>query len=129
MVRELELQASLRRDEYKTRSDPRSSITGPASIEVGEPASKHRAELDRKWSEEAEPKATAKTRRRVPPPSPRAPADRIVTKWYFWVTVGAIVASAAAVTAIAIRASRDDEPDALSLEPGPRSMGPTLLRF
>lgn len=96
---------------------------------AGEPESKHRAELDRKWSEEAEPKATAKKRRAVPPPSPRAPADRIVTKWYFWVTVGAIVASAAAVTAIAIRASRDDEPDALSLEPGPRSMGPTLLRF
>jgi hypothetical protein len=94
----------------------------------GEPKSSHRAELDRKWAEPA-PAASPKKRRSVPPPGPRPREDRIVTKWYFWVTVGAIVASAAAVTAIAIRAARDDEPDALGLEAGPRSMGATLLRF
>lgn len=96
---------------------------------ASEPKSQHRAELDRKWAGEPKAAASPKKRRTVPPPSPRAREDRIVTKWYFWVTVGAIVASAAAVTAIAIRAARDDEPDALGLEAGPRSMGATLLRF
>ena len=98
---------------------------------AGEPKSQHRAELDRKWADEqGKASSSQKTKRRVaPPPPPRAREDRIVTKWYFWVTVGAIVASAAAVTAIAIRASRDDEPDALGLEAAPRPMGPALLRF
>ena len=95
-----------------------------------EPASTHREELDakRQSSSKAGTTSPRKKRRTVEPPPPRRDDDRIVTKWYFWVTVGAIVASAAAVTGIAIKAARDDEPDALGLSPRP-SMGPTLLRF
>ncbi len=94
----------------------------------GEPASTHREELDAKRQPKAGTTSPRKSRRAVEPPPPRRDGDRIVTKWYFWVTVGAIVASAAAVTGIAIKAARDDEPDALGLQPRP-SMGPTLLRF
>lgn len=95
-----------------------------------EPESTHREELDAKRKPESKAGRTSPRdkRRSVEPPPPRTDDDRIVTKWYFWVTVGAIVASAAAVTGIAIRAARDDEPDALGLQPA-RQMGPTLLRF
>lgn len=92
-----------------------------------EPASTHREELDERWAPKPPPKPEPKPE---PPPVQSPPSDRIVNKWYFWVTVGAIVASAAAVTTIAIRASRDDQPDALdslSLDPGRRGLG--VLRF
>jgi hypothetical protein len=96
----------------------------------GEPKSTHRGELDAKHkAASTSPRPTPPKRRTVEPPPPRGDDERIVTKWYFWVTVGAIVASAAAVTAIAIKAARDDEPDALGLVSAPRPMGPTLLRF
>jgi hypothetical protein len=94
---------------------------------VDEPASTHRAELDPRWEPPA-PKQAA-----PPPetlPEPVGEPDRIVTKWYFWVTVGAIAASAAAVTAIAIKAARDDQPDALeALAPAPAPRGFGALRF
>lgn len=93
-----------------------------------EPASTHREELDPRW-EPPKPKQPEPTPEPEPEPLPPE-GDRIVTKWYFWVTVGAIAASAAAVTAIAIKATRDDEPDALdalSLDPAPRGLG--TLRF
>jgi tetratricopeptide (TPR) repeat protein len=92
-----------------------------------EPASTHRDELDPRWEPPA-PKEPAPT----PEPQPELQPDggRIVTKWYFWVTVGAIAASAAAVTAIAIRAARDDQPDALdSFTQAPASRGFGALRF
>jgi hypothetical protein len=95
---------------------------------AGEPKSTHREALDEKWSQGAKPSPKKKSRAVLPPPSRRSD-DRIVTKWYFWVTVGAIVASAAAVTGIAIRAARDDEPDALGLSPAPGPIGPSILRF
>jgi hypothetical protein len=76
-----------------------------------EGASKHRAALDQKRSPskppETKPPVVAQ------PPAKVAGDDRIVKKWYFWVTLGAIAGAAAAVTAIAIKASRDDKPDAL----------------
>jgi tetratricopeptide (TPR) repeat protein len=92
-----------------------------------EPASTHRDELDPRW----EPPAPKKAAPVEPPPEPPpAEPDRIVTKWYFWVTVGAIAASAAAVTAIAIKAARDDQPDALdALAPAPSARGFGALRF
>lgn len=91
-----------------------------------EPKSTHRAELDPRWEPPAPKKATPPE----PPPEPLPEPDRIVTKWYFWVTVGAIAASAAAVTAIAIKAARDDQPDALDgLAPAPASRGFGALRF
>lgn len=93
-----------------------------------EPASTHRAAFDAK--------------RAVPPPVVAAPPpvepdttqpqDRIVRKWYFWVTIGAIVASAGAITGIAIKAARTEQKDALdgaSAASGPLSTGPALLRF
>ncbi|MCA9651894.1 MAG: hypothetical protein H6712_28690 [Myxococcales bacterium] len=91
-----------------------------------EPESTHRKELDERWAPKPKPKAE-------PTPEPKPldgpKPDRIVTKWYFWVTVGAIVASAAAVTAIAIRAAKDDQPDALGLQAAPPPRGPGVLRF
>lgn len=94
-----------------------------------EPKSTHRAELDPRWEPPAPKKATPPPEL---PPEPVPEPDRIVTKWYFWVTVGAIAASAAAVTAIAIKAARDDQPDALdasALAPAPASRGFGALRF
>lgn len=96
-----------------------------------EPKSTHRAELDPRWEPPA-PKKVAPPPE--PPPEPVDEPDRIVTKWYFWVTVGAIAASAAAVTAIAIKAARDDQPDALdasagALAPAPASRSFGALRF
>jgi hypothetical protein len=35
--------------------------------------------------------------------------ERIIKKWYFWVTVIAIAASGAAITAIAVDAARDEQ--------------------
>jgi hypothetical protein len=94
---------------------------------AGEPASTHRKELDRRWSSKRGAKKTKATQ------APDAPADakddRIVRKWYFWVTVAAIVASAAAVTGIAVKAARDERGDALDLQRGPTLTGPPLLRF
>ncbi|MCX4240055.1 hypothetical protein [Paraliomyxa miuraensis] len=92
-----------------------------------EPASTHREELDPRWEPPPpKPDPTPEPEPEPPPPTP----ERIVTKWYFWVTVGAIAASAAAVAAIAIKAARDDQPDALdafTATPGSRGMG--ALRF
>jgi len=76
-----------------------------------EGASTHRAALDQKWTPAKPPEAKPTVR---PQPATKvAGDDRIVKKWYFWVTLGAIAGAAAAVTAIAIKASRDDKPDAL----------------
>lgn len=92
-----------------------------------EPASTHREELDHEWAPAAGPDE-ARAPRPVPPPAkPRD--ERIIRKWYFWVTVAAIVASAAAITGIAIKASRDDKGDALDLTRDQGPLGPTLLRF
>lgn len=97
-----------------------------------EPASTHRAEFDRRWA----PPVPAEQLK--PAPRPKAdpvidePKDeRIVTKWYFWVTVAAIAASAGAVTGIAIKAARDERSDALDASAlGPaRMLGPTSIRF
>ncbi|MEX1363068.1 MAG: hypothetical protein AB1Z98_08075 [Nannocystaceae bacterium] len=92
-----------------------------------EPESTHREALDERWNPKpkVQPDPTPE-----PAPVDVPPPERIVTKWYFWVTVGAIAASAAAVTAIAIRAARDDQGDALdSLTRAPPPRGPGVLRF
>jgi hypothetical protein len=94
-----------------------------------EPPSTHRDELDDERAGAKAAKKKAAKKPDVAPPRSAAGRDRIITKWYFWVTIGAIVASAAAVTGIAIKAARDDEPDALGLSLEPRPMGPTILRF
>ncbi len=99
-----------------------------------EPASTHRAELDGQWTPPAPPEQLR------PVPRPKADPtlddtkdDRIITKWYFWVTVAAIAASAGAVAGIAIRAARDERDDALdasALGPmRPGLGGPAVIRF
>lgn len=94
-----------------------------------EPPSTHRPDLDARWAP-TEPPRKAAPKPAVEPEPVDARPERIVTKWYFWVTVAAIVASAAAVTGIAIKAARDDKGDALDLELGPmRPQGPAVLRF
>lgn len=98
------LRASTERDLARVRERARGVVPD-------EGASTHRAELDRAWAGPP-PKKTAKTKS-TPIAGPAPADDRIVKKWYFWVTIGAIVASAAAVTGIAIKAARDDKPDAL----------------
>lgn len=94
---------------------------------AGEPASTHREELDAAWAPKKK-KANNKPKKKVAVAPVDEPDDRVIDKWYFWVTLGAIVASAAAVTGIAIRASRQDQPDALGLQRAPTT-GPTMLRF
>lgn len=80
-------------------------------VVADEGKSTHREELDRSWKQ-PEPQKTARAKpRQLPAEAPKD--DRIVKKWYFWVTIGAIVASAAAVTGVAIKAARDDKPDSL----------------
>jgi hypothetical protein len=91
-----------------------------------EPASTHREELDATWGPKTK-KAPSKKRPKAA--APTAAEDRIVRKWYFWVTVAAIVASAAAVTGIAIKAARDERRDALDLVRKPSITGPAILRF
>ena len=79
-------------------------------------------------SEPPAPRAEPKTRPSEDVPPPRR--DRIVTKWYFWVTVTAIVASAAAITGIAIKAARTGRDDALDAQAIQRApAGIAVLRF
>jgi hypothetical protein len=92
-----------------------------------EGASTHRGELDQKWVTPATgPRSPRAQPKQLPKDAPRD--DRIVKKWYFWVTIGAIAASAAAVTAIAIKAARDDKPDALDRR-ATFGIGAGMLRF
>lgn len=92
-----------------------------------EPASSHRDEFARERTTEPEP---APPRPEPTSPAPTGPEDRLVKKWYFWVTLVAIAASAAAVTGIAIKAATTEQSDALGLgRAGPASMGPALFRF
>ncbi len=85
-----------------------------------EPASEHREALD-----QARVARLEALRPKPPPPSepappPAPPRERVVTKWYFWVTVAAIAASAAAITGIAIQAAREEQADDLSGAGGER---------
>lgn len=81
-----------------------------------EPASTQRAELD----------AQRAARDLVKPPPPKLdkapvkapPRERIVKKWYFWVTILAIAASGAAITGIAIKAANDERKDSLDASAG-----------
>ena len=74
----------------------------------GEPRTKHRAELDRARSGR-EVVAPVKPRPDLAPSKPAPPRERIVTKWYFWVTLGAIAASAVAIAVIGVKAARDEQ--------------------
>ena len=78
-----------------------------------EPASTHRGELDQaRSSRELALRPAPKVDR--PPLKKPPPRERIVKKWYFWVTMIAIAASGAAITAIAVKAAADEQPDDLT---------------
>ena len=96
-----------------------------------EPVSSHRAELDSEWvAPVPKEQITPRPRPVVATTTDDRGDERIVTKWYFWVTVAAITASAAAVTGIAIKAARDERKDALDASAfSPSMRGPALIRF
>ncbi len=80
-----------------------------------EPASTHREEYDHQRAAKLAalaPKPPPVVADTPPPPEP----IKIHRKWYFWVTLGAIVASAAAITGIAIKAATSAPEDDLDTE-------------
>ena len=98
-----------------------------------EPPSTHRGEFDRqRAAATATPPATTEPEQKVADAKPAPPSqkDRITSKWYFWVTLIAIAASAGAVTGIAVQAAMRDEDDALGVGNGAVGAGgPALFRF
>ena len=93
-----------------------------------EPPSTHREELDARRT----PPAPVVKPAPVLAPAPDPRTDKVAGKWYFWVTMIAIVAAAGAITGIAIKAANNEQTDALDSQvaggtPGPR--GPSLFRF
>jgi len=94
-----------------------------------EATSTHRAGLDKA---RADKDAALRPQSKVaegPKPTP-AKRERIVKKWYFWVTTIAIAAAAGAITGIAIQAARDERTDDLDERARVRLMPDGLgLRF
>lgn len=90
-----------------------------------EPESSHREQLDAERAERLAPPPDPE-----PKPTPPPPADevKIVNKWYFWVTLAAIVASAGAITGIAIKAASDERKDSLD-RAATLPSSPAMLRF
>ncbi len=92
----------------------------------GEPASTHRAAIDAERA--AREAANQPAPIPQPEPEPEPPKrERIVTKWYFWVTVAAITASAGAITGIAIKSAVDERKR--SGHAPAMGSGVTVLRF
>ncbi len=82
-----------------------------------EPASTRRAALDQARADR-ELALLPKPKVDKPKPAPPPPKEKIVKKWYFWVTILAIAASGAAITAFAVKAAKDDQPDDLDTSAG-----------
>jgi len=92
-----------------------------------EPESTQRERLDQERADRIAAARPKPKPRPLPPAEPKD--DKITRKWYFWVTLAAIAASGAAITAIAIKAATEDQPDALDTQSSPVPGGPALLRF
>lgn len=86
------------RDEVETRS---------RGTKADEPESSHREQLDSDRAERLAALAPKPTPEPEPidQPKPRVP---IVKKWYFWVTLGAIVATAGAIVGVAVSSSVEE---------------------
>lgn len=92
-----------------------------------EPESTHREQFDRERAERfaaLEPSAPAPSEP-VDTPTARVP---IVKKWYFWVTLGAIVATAGAIVGVAISANVDER-RTTALSRQARPAGGLTVRF
>ena len=83
-----------------------------------EPASDHREALDRQRAAREAALKPAPAAKEPPRPAP-AKRERIVKKWYFWVSMVAIAAAAGAITGIAVQAARDEQADDLERAPVP----------
>lgn len=92
-----------------------------------EPESSHRERLDRDRAERLAALAPK------PAPLPEVvdepkPPEPIIKKWYFWVTLGAIVATAGAIVGVAVSSSLEArDGDAASRQPTPT--GGLTIRF
>jgi hypothetical protein len=89
-----------------------------------EPESSHRADLDRARAEREAPKAAPQK----PAPAP-VREDRVVEKWYFWVTLAAIAGAAGAVVGLAVKAAASEQTDALDRAAVRLPPGPALVRW
>jgi hypothetical protein len=95
-----------------------------------EPTSTHRAGLDKARADK-EAALRPKPAPQVQPKPAPVKRERIVKKWYFWVSMIAIAAAAGAITGIAVQAARDEQSDDLDKRvpvplPPPQGFG---LRF
>jgi uncharacterized membrane-anchored protein len=97
---------------------------------IDEPSSKHRDQLD---EERAERLAALAPK---PPPAPEPvdepkPREPIVKKWYFWLTLGAIVATAGAIVGVAVASNVEAKGDsaARGATPSGGPSGGLTLRF
>lgn len=106
------------RDEIEARS---------RGVKAEEPESSHREQLDRERAERLA--ALAPKPEPIPEPVDQPkPREPIVKKWYFWVTLGAIVATAGAIVGVAISSSVEERKDtAVGRQPSPS--GGLTLRF
>lgn len=85
-----------------------------------EPASTRRADNDRARQKPLVTVAPAAIDKK---PAPAPKNERIIKKWYFWVTIIAIAASGAAITAIAVDAARDEQKGIQPVTSGARVEG------
>ncbi len=92
-----------------------------------EPESSHREQLDHDRVE----RLAALAPKPAPVPEPvdePKPPEPIVKKWYFWVTLGAIAATAGAIVGVAVASSIDERnSDSASRQPAPT--GGLTIRF
>lgn len=125
----------LQRDEATARLDELEERSRGRNLDpvAPEPESTHRDRIDG----EREARLAALNPPPPPPPEPvKDKPERIVRKWYFWVTVAAIGAAAGAITGIAVKAAADERRDSLDASAGgpggsgaANTMGPALFRF
>jgi tetratricopeptide (TPR) repeat protein len=87
--------------------------------QADEPESTHREQLDRARADRIAA-LTPKPELVPEPVDEPKPREPIIKKWYFWVTLGAIAATAGAIVGVAVAGSVDERStDAASRQPSP----------
>ncbi|MCA9690916.1 MAG: hypothetical protein R3A51_17035 [Nannocystaceae bacterium] len=96
-----------------------------------EPVSTHREQLDAARQKRIAANTPPPPAEAIPDEQPKLADVKIYKKWYFWVTLTAIVASAAAITGVAIKAALDEPRDDLDMTAGSARIqaGPPGLGF